>query len=83
MLDGYLGLHNPDSLVKIIDFGASDLIQEFPNGFTSQQGTEGYMAPEVYEKTPYRAESVDMFSLGYCLFEMTVGYSPFKSAHSD
>jgi serine/threonine protein kinase len=40
------------------------------------------MAPEVYEKKPYRAESVDMFALGRCLFEMTLGYPPFKSAHS-
>ena len=35
MLDEDLGLHNLDGLVKIIDFGASKNIQEFPNGLTS------------------------------------------------
>lgn len=40
-------------------------------------GTGSYMAPEIIDKQPYR-ESVDWWALGASIYEMLVGYTPFK-----
>jgi len=38
-------------------------------------GTAQYMAPEIFNKQ--YDKSVDIWSLGCCLFEMVSGYPPF------
>jgi serine/threonine protein kinase len=41
-------------------------------------GTYEYMAPEIIKEVPYDY-SIDAWSLGILLYEMTHGYSPFRS----
>ena len=41
-------------------------------------GTYEYMAPEVVKETPYDL-GIDVWSLGILLYELTHGYSPFRS----
>lgn len=56
---------------KLGDFGVSKSM-EGSAGFMSRQGTDGYMAPEVYLNKPY-GESVDIYSLGLVLYRMMNG----------
>ncbi|KLO13656.1 kinase-like protein [Schizopora paradoxa] len=67
-----------DGRLKIADFGlAMTLAYGKPS---SNCGTPGYIAPEVYERKPYGFE-VDMWSLGCIIFEMLFGYVPYD--HKD
>lgn len=56
---------------KLGDFGVSKTV-EGTVGFLSRQGTDGYMAPEVYLNKPY-GTSVDIYSLGLVLYQMMNG----------
>lgn len=56
---------------KLGDFGVSKSM-EGSAGFMSRQGTDYYMAPEVYLNKPY-GESVDIYSLGLVLYRMMNG----------
>lgn len=53
---------------KLGDFGVARTA-ELTMGGMSKQGTENYMAPEVYHGKPYGA-SVDIYSLGLVLYRM-------------
>lgn len=46
-------------------------------------GTPGYMAPEVIERTPYDGQSVDLFACGVILFSMLTGIPPFMAAERE
>ncbi|KAL0218313.1 hypothetical protein RCL1_009161 [Eukaryota sp. TZLM3-RCL] len=60
--------------IKLCDFGVSkSSTGTFCNTFT---GTPGYIAPEVQDNRPY-SFSVDYFSLGAILYELTEGRRPF------
>lgn len=56
---------------KLGDFGVARTA-EMTLGGMSKQGTENYMAPEVYHGKPYGA-SVDIYSLGLVLYRMMNG----------
>lgn len=53
---------------------------------TGIAGTHGYIAPEIVEKNSKQTfqvtPKVDMWSLGIILFQMAVGYSPFRMLKS-
>lgn len=45
-----------------------------------ERGALEYWAPEIHNKLPHRGDKADVFALGKCLFELVVGFSPFKLA---
>ena len=65
-----------DDLLKLCDFGwAKELTMNKRSTFC---GTVEYMAPEIVGSENYDY-SVDIWSLGILLFELLMGYSPFRS----
>lgn len=44
------------------------------------RGSRKYLAPEILEKKMFSPQKADIFALGVCLFYITVGGYPFKSA---
>ena len=68
-----------DGHIKLTDFGLSKIVFEEKNNekaFTIC-GTPEYLAPEILEDKGYD-QTVDWWSLGALIYEMLVGYSPFK-----
>ncbi|XP_026550115.1 inhibitor of nuclear factor kappa-B kinase subunit alpha-like, partial [Notechis scutatus] len=62
-------------IYKIIDLGyAKDLDQG--SLCTSFVGTLQYLAPELFENSPY-SKTVDFWSLGTVVFECITGFRPF------
>lgn len=56
---------------KLGDFGGARTLEQTIGGY-SKQGTEYYMAPEVYLGRPYGA-TVDLYSLGLVLYRLMNG----------
>lgn len=65
--------------LKIVDFGLAKIL---PNGEKAKDfcGSNGYIAPEMYEAQPYDFE-VDMFAFGVVLFRLLSGARPFSSPY--
>ncbi|XP_064627795.1 5'-AMP-activated protein kinase catalytic subunit alpha-1-like [Lineus longissimus] len=61
--------------VKIIDFGLSNQAHSQAI-LTTQCGTPGYSAPEIFSKRNY-GEAVDLWTLGVDMFVMLTGSLPF------
>ena len=72
-----LGGDNNNYILKYVDFGFSTNETGLLNTFL---GTPSYAAPELHLKFEYYAKSVDIFSLGICLFIIVTGSLPFKLA---
>jgi serine/threonine protein kinase len=66
----------------LADFGLSKLMSSPDDRTTTMCGTPGYLAPEVLQAQPY-GTSVDYWSLGVLIFEMSAGINPFlaQSTH--
>ena len=72
-------LFDKEGHIKITDFGLSKVMLESSSeskAFTIC-GTPEYLAPEILENKGYD-KSVDWWSLGAVIYEMLVGFSPFK-----
>lgn len=66
-----------DGAAKLLDFGvATQMDRPFPAG---RRGKFAYMSPEALNKMDLDPRS-DLFSLGVCLYELTVGRRLFKGA---
>ena len=65
-----------NDLLKLCDFGCSKELTM--NNRSTFCGTIEYMAPEIVANEKYDY-SVDIWSLGILLYELLMGYSPFKS----
>lgn len=67
-----------EGYLKLIDMGTCKLMQGRSLSLRTFTiiGTPQYMAPEVFAAKGYNA-SVDLWSLGVCLFEFLCGYIPF------
>lgn len=61
---------SPTGQFKLGDFGVAKVAERSVG--TARQGTESYMAPEVYLSRPY-GPSVDIYSLGIVLFQLMNG----------
>lgn len=68
---------SPYPSIKLIDFGFADPINEIS---TEKKGTYGYMSPEVINKKPQNAESIDVFSLGVIAYILFTQEFPFETA---
>ncbi|KAJ3408005.1 serine/threonine-protein kinase KIN2 [Chytriomyces hyalinus] len=70
---------NPKTLkIHILDLGFSTFFSpKFKQH--SSCGSPCYAPPEIYLHRPYRGPEVDVWSIGVCLFAITVGSLPFES----
>jgi len=63
---------------KICDFGVSKLIKRNETIY-DQCGTPAYLAPEIAAERGYENFTVDVWSLGICLFVILTGTVPFRA----
>jgi len=65
--------------LKIGDFDSSKMLETAKVTYTKNQGTEGFMAPEVCAvKTKGYSEKADIFSFGMVMFEMMTLEKPYS-----
>ncbi|MEJ2052320.1 MAG: serine/threonine protein kinase, partial [Calditrichaceae bacterium] len=77
-------LINRQGIVKITDFGLAKNQAEF--GITQSVTTGGtlfYMSPEQVRGLAYTDERSDIYALGFTLYEMLTGVTPFSTDHTD
>ena len=67
----------PDKKVKIMDFGLAAAMEELKEGVTTIVGTPYYMSPEQALGNPVD-QRTDIYSLGITIYEILVGFPPFK-----
>jgi serine/threonine protein kinase len=72
------GPSNVFPVVKVIDFGLSELFRTEQDASTTVAGTAFYMAPEIF-KPPFSFKC-DVWSVGVIAFFMITGYLPFFGA---
>jgi len=67
-------------LALLTDFGLARVLDEAPNSGSRSRafGTPHYVAPERLRRGPV-GPAVDVYALGVILFEMVVGWRPFRS----
>ncbi|OTA61429.1 Pkinase-domain-containing protein, partial [Hypoxylon sp. EC38] len=70
-----------DNQIKIIDFGMSAIHQGPQHVLTTACGSPHYAAPELIAKKGYRAETVDIWSLGIILYACMTGRLPFDGSN--
>ena len=69
---------NQDRVIKLIDFGVSQIIPDETHLMSTLVGTPLYMAPEILSGSKYN-EEVDWWSIGVILYVLLCGYPPFES----
>jgi cGMP-dependent protein kinase len=65
--------------IKLIDFGTSKVITDFTSTIV---GTPHYIAPEILTGKGYSL-SVDIWSMGICMYEIFYGMFPFGDNATD
>ena len=66
--------------IKLTDFGLSKIVKPKEMAYTLC-GTKEYLAPEIIQGQGYD-KTCDWFSFGVVVFEMFLGYHPFKSKNT-
>ena len=69
-----------NAMPTITDFGYSKILKNKTDTCTTLIGTKGYMAPEVFKRTPYSLP-VDIFSMGVLIFALVSSTLPFPFSH--
>jgi len=74
-------LLGPNDLLKISDFGLSNILMTPQQMLKTHCGSEKYAAPEIMQNTdPYVGAPVDIWSIGVILYIMVGGAFPFVEA---
>lgn len=72
-------LLDADGYIKLADFGICKITENERNVTSSVIGTAEYMAPEMLRQGKVEYDSsIDVWSLGCCLYEIVVGHPPFR-----
>ncbi len=69
------------TLVKLLDFGAAELVDDGGEASAAVVGTAEYIAPEVLFGTARASARSDVYALGVVAFECLTGRCPFAGAH--
>lgn len=69
---------NQDKVLKLIDFGVSQMIPNDTHLLSTAVGTPLYMAPQILQGSKY-GEVCDWWSIGVILYVLLCGYPPFQS----
>jgi serine/threonine protein kinase len=67
-----------DKVLKLIDFGVSQMIPNDTHLLSTAVGTPLYMAPEILQGSKY-GEVCDWWSIGVIMYVLLCGYPPFES----
>jgi len=77
-------LLNEKFVLKLADFGFSNVVCASQKLMFTECGTPGYMAPEMFKGAGYDGMAADIWACGVILFIMLSGFPPFqKPANSD
>ena len=71
-----------DGFTKLIDMGSAKVLKGKAGKTFTVIGTPHYMAPEIITGKGY-SYSVDIWSIGICLYELMCGTVPFGENMSD
>ena len=74
-------LFDENDNVRLIDFGLSCKMQTDDDKFKTLCGSYPYAAPEIFHQEPY-SNSIDVWSLGICLYAASVGRLPFYNPNT-
>ncbi|OQR99682.1 calcium/calmodulin-dependent protein kinase kinase [Achlya hypogyna] len=72
-------LYSADGVVKITDFGQSQVIEDEQDSFRQTVGTGPFLAPEMLTGAEYKGLPVDVWACGVTLYMFTYGRLPFHS----
>mmetsp|Transcript_1342 Transcript_1342/g.5464 ORF Transcript_1342/g.5464 Transcript_1342/m.5464 type:complete len:669 (+) Transcript_1342:51-2057(+) len=72
-------LRNADGVLKLADFGVSEIFAEGGEGDTLKRtaGTPAFLAPEVCAAGPYQGRAADVWAMGICLYNMLYAKVPY------
>ena len=73
-------LFDADFNIKIADFGTATKM-EGSGKIEGAWGTEGFMAPELYELEQFDGRLADLFAAAVVLFKMFFGFMPFYTTN--
>lgn len=76
-------LEKETDLLKIIDFGLSNLYSKPTDLLETACGSPCYAAPEMIAGKSYKGLEVDIWSCGIILYAMLCGYLPFEDPDTD
>jgi calcium/calmodulin-dependent protein kinase I len=75
---------DPDSVIKLGDFGLSQILPADGGMLTASSGTPEYVAPEVVTRPPQGYDqSCDIWSIGVITYILLSGFPPFYAADPD
>ncbi|OQR89333.1 sporangia induced hypothetical protein, partial [Thraustotheca clavata] len=73
-------LFSSEGIVKITDFGQSQVIQDEDDYFRQTVGTGPFLAPEMLTGGAYKGLPIDLWAAGVTLFLFIYGHLPFQAA---